>query len=206
MKIPRIKLPDKNLISLREFISGWRVNYHYPGLGWFKLNLGKTTTFPRSTFANKSTRWKTGICSLDQAVCVRLRLLRWCLQGATLRYGCCSGWRHWTRDIDGRRALSRQASTAQPGPGHFPSLMMPTCRFSCASPRTQSVRSLDQETSREMAANVPTVNKNIKGIYHGHSNISLPLSRKYFEQETSQNLVETRDTLVTSWRRMRWDW
>lgn len=49
MKIPRIKLPDKNLISLREFISGWRVNYHSAGLGRFKLNLGKTTTFPRST-------------------------------------------------------------------------------------------------------------------------------------------------------------
>ena len=49
MKIPRIKLPDKNLISLREFISGLRVNYHSAGLGRFKLNLGKTTTFPRLT-------------------------------------------------------------------------------------------------------------------------------------------------------------
>ena len=48
-----------------------------------------------------------------------------------------------------------------------------------------------------MAANVPTVTKNIRGIYHGHSNISLPLSRKYFEQETSENVPGTRDTLVT---------
>ena len=142
MKIPRIKLPDKNLISLREFISGWRVNYHSNGLGWFKLNRGKTTTFPRLTLRHicqqihSLTLRFARLTKLCVRVSVRLRLVRWCLQGATLRYGCCSRWRHRTRDIDGRRALSRQHSPAWPG--HFPSLMMPTCRFSCDSPLAPS--------------------------------------------------------------------
>ena len=79
MKIPRIKLPDKNLISLREFISGWRVNYHSPGLGWFKLNLGKTTTFPRSTLPNPLTlknSFKERFVRLFKLLSVRLRLVR----------------------------------------------------------------------------------------------------------------------------------
>ena len=143
MKIPRIKLPDKNLISLREFISGWRVNYHSPGLGWFKLNLGKTTTFPRSTLRHICqihSRWKTAskrdLCACSSCCLSGCGWWGWCLLGVTLRYGCCSLWRHWSLDIDGRRALSRQHRLALAS--HFPSLVMPTCLFSCASPRTPS--------------------------------------------------------------------
>lgn len=51
MKIPRIKLPDKNLISLREFISDSRVRHHSPGPGRFKLNLGKNDNISQSNFA-----------------------------------------------------------------------------------------------------------------------------------------------------------
>ena len=139
MKIPRIKLPDKNLISLREFISGWRVNYHSPGLGRFKLNLGKTTTFPRSTLrriCQIHSRWKTAskrdLCACSSCWLSGCGWWGWCLLGVTLRYGCCSLWRHWSLDIDGRRALGRQQSRAR----HFPSLW---CQLAFSpAPRTPS--------------------------------------------------------------------
>ena len=120
MKIPRIKLPDKNLISLREFISGWRVNYHSAGLGRFKLNLGKTTTFPRSTLRHICqihSRWKTKKASRRE-ICSLSRLwLSDCGWWVMFTGGDTEIWLLFslatrTRDIDGRRALSWQPGLA----------------------------------------------------------------------------------------------
>lgn len=203
MKIPRIKLPDKNLISLREFISGWRVNYHSAGLGRFKLNLGKTTTFPRLTLVRICQQIHSLTSKTNKAS--KRDLLAW--PSCVCQSGC--GW--WGDVYRGRHWDMAVVLAGDTGPGILMadelSADSPAWTRTLSKPddanlpfllrlASHSVRSLDQETSREMAANVPTVNKNIKGIYHGHSNISLPLSRKYFEQETSQNLAETRDTLV----------
>ena len=96
MKIPRIKLPDKNLISLREFISGWRVNYHSAGLGRFKLNLGKTTTFPRLTLVRICQQIHSLTSKTNKAS--KRDLLAW--PSCVCQSGC--GWggdvyrgRHW---------------------------------------------------------------------------------------------------------------
>ena len=168
MKIPRIKLPDKNLISLREFISGWRVNYHSTGLGRFKLNLGKTTTFPRSTLRHICqihSRWKTNKASPRDLFAVQTEAVRLRLVGDVYR------GRHWDMaavlpgDTDpgywwqtSSQLTARLAWWCQLAVSPAPHLSSPL------HPKSEDQR----QTGRQTATNVPTVTKNIKGIYHGH--------------------------------------